>query len=151
MSDLRKSLLRYLDAKQHLWNAYFLPLVRDIRDCAPLDDFVAVDHHLFLALVCQPLDIKLPDGFVRGSSVIAAIEIKSRTGLSEIKLMLSRPSAESNNYWDIPKAISTDKLELQFIDFFQWNLYDFLSMSKVRGVVKSCPTEPSFERAPSHY
>ena len=144
MEALKASLLRYLDARQHLWNSNFLSLVGDIHDCAPFDDFDVISNRLFAAIVCHPHKIAVPENFVLGGDAISAIDVSARRGLSGFEVMFSRSVAENNRYWELPKLVTSSDLQLEFIDFFQWDSYGFLSMSKVRCLVKRFSPDSSF-------
>ena len=135
-------LFQYLDAKQHLWNAYFRKYFTDLGEAEPLDSFEEIDNRLFYILVSRTLNLTLPRDFFVGSAPIGEIVIKPIS--AEIVLMVERPSNDRNRYWTEGQLAKAAGLAVDFIDFFQWNAYDFLSCSMVRGVVRACPHKPEW-------
>jgi hypothetical protein len=127
---IRTRLLRYLDTKQHLWNTAFKDEVTDLRNCEPLDSFETIDALLFAAMVCRPLNIKLPQDFIFGSHPVPGIVVRPLPGQDSISLLLNRDDKALSGYWDEAKMPAPHS-EFEFIDFFQWNKYDFLSMNQV--------------------
>ncbi len=128
---VRVRLLRYLDTKQHLWNSVFRDEVTDLRICEPLDSFEAIDALLFAVMVCHPLNITLPRGFKFGSHPVPGIVLTPLPNQAGITLILNRDDKALNGYWDEARMFSASHSEFEFIDFFQWNKYDFLSMNQV--------------------
>lgn len=132
MRDITSVLMRYLDAKQHLWNSFFLGTVRDLRECEPLDSFELIDERLFYALVCHPLKIKLPQKHLFRRDVVPSIIVKPKEDLPEVPLMLAEKLSGGSRRWNRFANCPTDGLTLRFIEFFQWDKYGFLSSSLVR-------------------
>src|SRR5581483_7209129 len=138
MASAKTQLLRYLDAKQHLWNSNFLELFRDIRECEPLETFEKIDNLLFKALVRDRLAIALPDDFEVGKQAIREIAVRPQSWAKELALQVERPSTDGNRYWSLSRMFASRALEMSFVDFFQWDSYGFLAMSKVRCLVERC-------------
>lgn len=132
MKNITDMLLKYLDAKQHIWNSYFLGQIKDIRECQPLESFQVIDEQLFFALVCHPLMIKLPPSHAFGKDPISQIALKPKKEMADIPLMVSKPSTDGNRYWGSADILSTSNLTLYFIEFFHWDKYSFLAGSLVR-------------------
>jgi hypothetical protein len=144
MKDIRATLFRYLDCKQHLWNTYFVGDVIDIRQCEPLESFDSIDLILFKSLVCRPLGIHLPESFVLGGDVVPEIKVRASPNLTSIPVMTSEPRTGPNMRWKLPEVLDANGLELSFIAFFQWNKYSYLSMGSVRCKVTKCPSSPQY-------
>ena len=96
MRDVTDVLLRYLDAKQHIWNSYFWGKVRDLKECEPLDSFEVIDQRLFFSLVCYPLKVKFPANYIFGREPLYRLVVKPKCYLTEIDLRVSRPSSDGN-------------------------------------------------------
>jgi hypothetical protein len=124
--------MRYLDAKQHLWNSFFLGHVHDLRDCEPLDSFEMINERLFYALVCHPLKIKLPDDFLFTRDAVPAIIASPKEYFTEVPLMLASKLTTGGRSWESKEMYPTLGMTLRFIEFFQWDKYGFLSSSLVR-------------------
>jgi hypothetical protein len=131
--DITGRLLRYLDVKQHLWNANFFELVGDLTECGPLDVFESIDSLLFKGLVTQPLGMTLPLSFVRGNDAVSWIGIRPRSIFSDIEVIIGNKAPNGNFVWELPTRFASSSFEMTFVDFFQWNSYDLLTMSQVRG------------------
>jgi hypothetical protein len=139
MRDIRDTLFRYLDIKQHLWNVYFRDLVKDLSECEPLDSFNEIDRRLFYALVAQPISLTLPQGFRLGSDCIDEVLVKPEAS-SHIDLLVAK-SLPPSTYWQ-RESLNTTGLILSFVDFFQWNKYGFLSCSAVRCMIRQSVDHP---------
>ena len=51
MREITSTLLKYLDATQHVWNAYFLNHFKDLRDCEVRGAKPWAAAHYFLAAI----------------------------------------------------------------------------------------------------
>jgi hypothetical protein len=106
MDGARNVLLRYLDAKQHLWNTYFVEKISDITQCEPVESFEAIDSLLFKVLVCQVLGFELPKSHVLGADVVPQIKVIARPQLTDI------PTFRSFSKGRALTRIATGKLRL---------------------------------------
>jgi hypothetical protein len=132
MNKVTDLLFTYLDAKQHLWNMYFRNNIKSLYECEPLDSFEAIDRLLFYALVCYPLKLKLPEDHRVGEDPFASIQVKGRSGSTELPVMVRKPSIDRNRYWELQRSLSAPSFVGSFIEFFEWDRYRFLSCSLVR-------------------
>ena len=144
MRDIRKQLLRYSDAKCHLWNVYFLELVTDLGQCEPLEAFEAIDIKLFTVLVCNPLGIVLPEGYILGAEPLKEISVAPKQYIREIPVILKVPGTGTDARWLKTDTLPAPGLSFAFIELFQWNRYDFLNLPLVRCVVRSCTSHPEY-------
>jgi hypothetical protein len=142
MKNARATVLGYLDAKQHLWNTYFVNRFGDLRECEPLDSFEAIDQVLFKSLVCDVLGINLANQYILGSEPVPEIVVVPKPELSEVSVMVGKLSADRNRYWEVGERFAAVGIECQFIEFFQWNRYDYLSMSQLRCRITNFPPNP---------
>jgi len=141
MMDIRRELFRYADLKCHLWNEYFIDLFTGLEECEPLDSFDEIDDRLFKTLVCRPLGIKLPDYSYGKSRAIKQIVIRPQAHTSEIVIMFRIPDTQ-RNIWEKNQVIKADGMSCWFIDFFQWDRYDYLKLPLVECVVFDWPAHP---------
>ena len=135
-------MFQYLDAKCHLWNVYFKGTVTNLRDCEPLESFETIDRRLFFALVCYPLGISRIYNAARARP--AGIIVTPKLSEPEITVMVQDPRPGPNRYWNRPEVVNASGLSFSFIDFFQWNLYEFLSMPTVRCKIATCSQHPEY-------
>jgi hypothetical protein len=144
MQDIRRHLLRYSDAKCHLWNAYFVDSVTDLKECEPLETFKAIDKQLFIALVCVPLSLKLSASYVMGAEPIKQILVLPKQYIREVPVILREPNTGGGALWTKTDTLSASELSFAFIELFQWNSYDFLNLPLVRCMVGNCGSHPQY-------
>jgi hypothetical protein len=128
MQEISKYLLRYADAKCHLWNAYFVDRMGSLAECEPLDSFEAIDRRLFFSLVCDPLGIEYDYSW--GADCINQIVVRPTTS-STIPLLIGQKDG-GNTSWEKDNAFPIAGLSFAFIEFFQWDRYGYLYLPKVR-------------------
>jgi Sodium/hydrogen exchanger family len=75
--------------------------------------------------------------------VVPQIKVIERPQLTDIPTIFEGPRIDKNRYWEAPAKFSTSGLEGQFIEFFQWNQYDYLSMPYVRLRMATFPVQAS--------
>jgi hypothetical protein len=138
MRNIRGELFRYLDVKRHLWNAYFINIVRDPGKCEPLDSFESIDRQLFYALVCHPLGIDF-DPSLRESGRTGRILVRPRPTVHNIQVWI----ASTPRRWE-QQEITTHGLTLTYIEFFQWDSFDFLTLPLVRCKIREFLAQPEY-------
>jgi|KBSSwiStaDraftv2_1062776.scaffolds.fasta_scaffold979377_1 hypothetical protein len=143
MKDVRAILLTYLDMKQHIWNSGFAQHVTNLRDCEPLDTFEAIDRLLFKSLVCDRIGTQFPNSHVLGADALPALIVRPKNDLLDVPLMIEQPSGEGNFYWAPEKVFAAAGIEGEFIEFFQWDRYDFWSASLSRCRLTKFPSDPN--------
>ncbi len=141
MREITSTLLKYLDATQHVWNAYFLNHFKDLRDCEPIESYEEIDRNLFLALVCKRLNIKVPGDHFLFSSPITQILVKPKSYFDEISVLVAKEPRDANTYWEKPIPLKCDRLLFSFVCFFQWDTYAFQCRTHVKCVVKTADDE----------
>lgn len=137
MRNIRPELFRYLDLKRHLWNTYFVGTINDPTECEPLDSFEVIDRRLFYVLVCKPLGIQYDP--IAGAQQVDRIVVHPRANISDILLTIAKPQ---RGYWNEQKRFGAKGLSLIYMDFFQWNFYDFLTLPLVRGRIVQFSQHP---------
>jgi hypothetical protein len=100
MQEISKYLLRYADAKCHLWNVYFVERMGSLTECEPLDSFEAIDRRLFFSLVCDPLGIAYDYSW--GADCINQIVVRPTTS-STIPLLIGQKDG-GNTSWEKDNA-----------------------------------------------
>jgi hypothetical protein len=140
MQEISKCLLRYADAKCHLWNAYFVDRMGSLSECEPLDSFEAIDRRLFFSLVCVPLGIKYDYSWA--ADCINQIVMRPTTS-SIIPLLIGQKEG-GNTSWEEEKAFPIAGLSFAFIEFFQWDQYGYLYLPKVRCKIIASDARPEF-------
>ena len=133
---------RYLDAKQHLWNSYFVEAISDPRECELLDGFETLDVVLFRCLVAVPLKLHLEPEFTFGHSPVSGIRLKFDENLEKLVVDWCRVEHPGNQQWTEIELFNLSSVELQFIEYFQWNRYDYLSMNEIRCRVNEYTSRP---------
>jgi len=144
VKDIRSELLRYRDAKCHIWNTYFHDLVENLNDDEPLYSFEIIEKRLFSALICHPLGLTF--NFDRGFGLdsVRTIIVKPKPNLIEIPAMLADASG-LNRLWRKAENLLASGLSLAFMDFFQWDNYDYLSLPFVKCEVMDCKERPDYQ------
>ncbi len=138
IQEISKYLLRYADAKCHLWNAYFVDRMGSLSECEPLDSFEAIDRRLFFSLVCDPLGIEYDHSW--GADCINQIVVRSTTS-STIPLLISRKK-DGNTSWEEENGFPIAGLSFAFVEFFQWDRYGYLYLPKVRCKIVAFEARP---------
>lgn len=139
MRNIRRELFRYVEAKRHLWNTYFVGQVTDLTACDPLDSFEIIDRRLFYALVCHPLGIDFDP--LMGTEEVDRILVQPRSNIHDIPLMVAKPE---RGYWNETHSFPAKQLSLVYKEFFQWNVYDFLTLSTVKCKIIECESHPQY-------
>jgi hypothetical protein len=109
-----------------------------------LTSFEEIDERLFYALVCHPLNIQYD--YVWGAKCIEAIVVKPRIINPEIIVSVEdpRPGCLSGTYWNESELFVAAGLSFSFIRFFQWGMYDFLSLPMVRCRISAFAQHPEY-------
>ena len=137
LRNITDVLLRYLDAKQHVWNNYFYGSVNDLAECEPLDSFEVIDERMFAALVCHPLQLQFASAYRFKADPLGSIRLKPKSYLGEVGVRLLRPSDDGNSYWEPSRPIPARHFDASFIEFFEWDRYGFWGCSLVRCRIES--------------
>lgn len=143
MKNIDDAIANYRSAKIYLWNEHFRRIVRDIKECQPLDWYEEIDLRLLRALVCYPNGITLDDRFVQGITWIPEILIDPRHPKS-VELSFADPIKSGNRHWEIAKKIDVRGSRLSFIELFDWNKYGEISCSLVRAGIEEFDSNPDY-------
>ena len=140
MRDITSDMMGYLEAKRHLWNVHFREKVGTDFGCGGgLDEYENIDKLLFLGLVLRDLGVtSVPNCSVFGGDPIKEVIVRPARISPELPIMLKKKAEGPNCYWEKTITISSAGLELEFIEFFEWDKYAFASYPMVAGkIVKS--------------
>ena len=134
MRDITSEMMGYLEARRHLWNMHFREKVDSIVEPSALDDYLEIDRFLFLGLVLRDLGVtSYPKDFAFTTSPIKEVIIRPERDHPEIPIMLEEGTEGPGGRWEIREMFSSSGLELEFIEFFEWGIYDFVSYPMVMG------------------
>jgi hypothetical protein len=137
MQNISKEMYRYLEAKRHLWNTYFLDIM-DLSKYEPLDSYEAIERRLFFALVCNPLGIEYDPTWA--AHRMDRILVRPRDDLSQIPLRV----AIEIRRWEVDKLFPAKGLSLVYQEFFQWDRYEFLTLPLVRCEITEFDAHPEY-------
>lgn len=143
---IHDSFFQYLDATQHLWNTCFVSRVKDLAQAEPLQTYEQIDRLLFRSMVCDELEIRLPADFDFGFDSVPRVILKPNTRKTgEVPMMLAQARKLQSKYWGPEKLYKSAGVAIEFIEFFQWNNYGYLSKSLIKGRLQSMPAHREFE------
>jgi hypothetical protein len=133
---------RYLDAKQHIWNAYFIDEVQSLYETEPLRSFEQIDALLFHSLVALPLQLKLDKDFSFRRSPVPSLVLKPVAQLSSLNVQVLEPAAIGTGKWTRQELIGLKSARFAFIEFFQWDQYGYWSTNEIRCLVVKYADRP---------
>lgn len=133
LKNITDSVLEYREATRHLWNTYFRGKIDDLTSCSVLDEYEIIDELLFDTLV-----VKLNRLSTLGKNTIFRIDpIESITIVpkwSNIELICKNILQSDGSYqFNFPEIVDTktDKLDMRFIELFDWERYSYVSYQKL--------------------
>lgn len=139
MRDITDILLEYLEAKRHLWNVYFRNRVTSIYECIPLDQYEEIDRLLFFSLVVPELQTSSGGTGIVWREPIPYLRVIPREGLDRLLVMIGEGSTSMSTKWSLPTELVVDPiLTLNFIEFFEWDRYEYVSFPYYRARVSKC-------------
>jgi hypothetical protein len=114
-----------------------------------LDSFKRIAQELFDSIVLIPA---LPDdeeefnyilGFPCPMIKIIPSQHPDPGDKWDIPVEINRTKGETNGYWDHPVTRINAPAEILFVEFFDWNAYGFIDMSKIMAEIKDYPANPN--------
>lgn len=139
MQDVTNVLLEYLEAKRHLWNVYFHDRLTSIYECSPLDQYEEIDRLLFFALVISDLEIDKGSEKIVWKEPVPCLKVVPREGLDHVPVMIGESTTSMSMKWGLPTELAIDPvLELNFVEFFDWNRYGYVSFPYYRTRISNC-------------
>jgi hypothetical protein len=114
-----------------------------------LDTFKIIEQELFDSIVLIPA---LPDdeeelnytlGFLCPRIKVIPSQIPDPCDKWNIPVQINRTKGETSGYWDHPITRISSPAEILFVNFFDWNTYGFIDMSRIVAVISDYPENPS--------
>lgn len=129
MRDVTEIVDHYRITARSLWNTAFWA-VRDLRTTEAIEQFDEINLMLFDGLVLARLDQQLEGAQIfRSPLPFLHVTPSSQT----VPILINNPRPEGTGYWDHPvDSVDSEKVEMHFIDFFDWNQFDYLDFTYYR-------------------
>jgi hypothetical protein len=141
VTDITSVLRYYRIAARGIWNTFFWPDPM-LRNWDTYDQFQQIKRLLFHSLVLVKIDKHWPLEKLFNEPIPYIRVVPMST--SPVPIMISNPKGDRNWYWDDPVShISRDEAGLRFLDFFDWDLMDYLDFQYFRVRIDSFPDHPS--------
>ena len=143
MKNISKELFTYLEAKRHLWNTYFIGKVKSLRECSELDEYEYIDRLLFKALVLRSIKRDFPSGdnFVFGVGVLPFIKATPKFEIEQTEILIWDTQTK-HRQWKPLKLKWSKNLTFSFIEFFEWNRYEYVSYPLCQLKIERCKEHP---------
>lgn len=145
MKDITDKLFVYLEAKRHLWNAFFINVFHSLRECSPLDEYEEIDRLLFQALVLKDINKSLfiDKEFKFGDMPFLYLRVIPKKELDMLDVMICDPSDSYRKWEPVDLLLGTD-IHFSFIEFFEWDRYGYVSYPYFRVRVMKYDKKPEF-------
>ncbi len=139
MKDVTEILDHYRITARSLWNTGFWA-VHSLRTPELADPFLEINLILFDALVLARLGQEWePARLFRSPIPFLRVAPSAPT----VPILINNPRPEGNGYWDHPlKSVHSDNIEMHFIEFFDWNQFDYLDFQYYRVEITNCDDHP---------
>lgn len=114
-----------------------------------LDSFKRIEQELFDSIVLMPA---LPDdeeefNYTLGSPCpmikIIPSQYPDPRGKWDIPVKINRTKGETSGYWDNPITRISSPAEILFVEFFDWDSYGFIDMSRIMAEITDYPENSS--------
>lgn len=130
----------YRVSARAIWNTAFWPDA-DLRHWDAVDQFDAIQQHLFAELVLSKLDKEWPFDKIF-KQAIPFFQVVPSSSQTSILIQNPRPEA-AHGYWDHPlNIIKRGQAELCFMDYFDWNRMDYIDLRYYRVQIGRFDTHP---------
>ncbi|MDD5194199.1 MAG: hypothetical protein PHQ96_00810 [Candidatus Omnitrophica bacterium] len=150
MRDVTNILLLYRKATRHLWNTYFVGNVKSLHECGPLCKYEEIDRLLFSALVLEKIGKTFPNEkkFIFRQNPIPFFMVTPRGQNKSLTMLISDSSVESYTKWNEAKKFeAVAQAEFYFIEFFDWDRYNYVNYPYYRVHIKKFPKYPHLENS----
>ena len=129
MRDVTEIVDHYRIAARSLWNTAFWA-VPDLRTTEATEQFDEINLMLFDGLVLARLEQHLERAQIfRSPLSFLQVTPSSQT----VPILINNPRPEGTGYWDHPvDSVDSEKVEMHFIEFFDWNEFDYLDFTYYR-------------------
>ena len=136
--SILESINKYRECVRSIWNIYFLNNFQINQDWILIDSFNRIKQDLFQSIVLYQLEEDMPD-FVLGYPINKIKIIPADNICWEIPVSINREKGINSGYWDHPITKINSYADISFINFFDWNPYGFIDMSKIIAVISDYP------------
>jgi hypothetical protein len=142
MRDITDIMNNYRECTRHLWNTYFRMVAPRRSDVEAAFRFDAIKELIFRELVLAKigkLDFQKPCDGEPWPFLAVRIPRNRRS-----PALISRPSADGNKYWDDPlRTLEGRGLILRFIDYFDWDEFNYIDCRYYKVRIVSLPGHPN--------
>jgi hypothetical protein len=122
------SINRYRECVRSIWNIYFMAQYQATDNWDLLASFERIEQELFDSIVLIPAISDDEEEFdYRLGSPCPMIKI------------ISSQHPDPSGYWDHPVTRISSPAEILFVEFFDWNSYGFIDMSKIIAEITDYP------------
>lgn len=125
MKNITRNLQIYKEMARFIHNQFYFHKLNFTFDT--IDNLNIIKQQLFYQLVLDEIGVEFEIDRIF-TEKIPFIKIYPRFGI-DIPIFVNRPSSDGNLYWDnIIKNINKKDIEIEFINFFDWdqlNIVDF--------------------------
>lgn len=139
MRDITELMNTYRECARNLWNVYFskLPDVGETQDA-----FEHIRTSLFDSLIDSQLFYE--GGEEDGDIPPLALRVVPRP---RSPILIERPSADSNHYWDQEKdmVVGPDEIKLAFLDYFDFATTPIKDFHYYRCRIVQFPSHAKYE------
>jgi hypothetical protein len=149
MPDAQKILMTdllnlYRECVRSIWNTYFFEQYKVTENSDFIESFCKIKQELFDSIVLIPVlaDSEAFD-YVLGFPCSRIKIIPRHMNSWDIPVDINRSKGEIGGYWDHPISRINSQADLVFIDFFDWNPYGFIDMSRIVAEILDYPENPS--------
>ena len=143
-SHITTSVNLYRECARSIWNSYFMVQFQSTQNWNLLDSYKRIQRELFDSIVLMPVlfdDEEL--SFTLGNPCPQIRIVPHDNEAWCMPVEINRTKGETGGYWDHPITRITSEAELLFVDFFDWNSYGFIDMSRIIAEISSFAENPS--------
>jgi hypothetical protein len=144
MSDITERIYEYRECVRGLWNNFLRPAQRGQQGQQGQPDFDAVDRFriisqlLFNNLVLQQIGMQ---HFSKAAPDDPYPFLNLEPTTDPFPVMVAR--AGVRGYWDDPTTLlSTGSTALLFMDFFDWDQFNYIDLQYYRALITRCDERP---------
>ncbi len=130
--NITNDMLRFREASRHIWNSCFAEM-NDKWSLEIHDSFNIIELELLKTMVFHPRKVDaLPTSYRKHG--LSYIKVVPKSFLHEIPIQFCEVSENGNVVWKKDQLVAIKDLpKLYFLDFFDWDPYNILSMAYIRA------------------
>lgn len=145
MKDITPLFTKCREAARHLWNTYFVDRVNAAEAFDHkwniVDQFRQIERLLLWGVVSDELDEHRCE-IDPGKELASLLHVVPEPATG-VPIMISRPSADGNKYWDDPvNHVRASEVDLRFIEYFDWDQLGPREFQYYRVRIQSFATHP---------